>query len=191
MRLLRFLGIGLAGIFLLLVGLGIVLRLVGYEGPSAAQPIELASEPEPTVIVPTVPVPPVSAEAVSEVDEAHSRLTAAGVTASELRSACTYYAENEFAYTTAWAEANKVAADAGSDPDPRRIADVVTQVSTVVEDIVLPEGFALGVVATMEAKTSKPLSDWGEAEHTQYDDAIIARKRQLIDPLCSAAAGDA
>ena len=61
-----------------------------------------------------------------------------------------------------------------------RLADVITDMSIVAEDIATPTDWALSVVASIE----KPLAEWTEADHTSYEGAIIARKRQLLEPIC-------
>ena len=113
--------------------------------------------------------------------DARSRLAAQGVTTSELVEACSYYANNGWAYTDAWNAANKVAADADHDPVLRRIADVVTDVSIITEDIATPTDWVLSVAERID----KPPAEWTEADNASYDSAIVARKRQLLEPLCT------
>ena len=127
-----------------------------------------SSSPTPTQ-TPT-PLPAITGD---DVAEARSRLVTQGVTASELTEACSYYANNGWAYTDTWNAANNVA--------PQRIANVITDVSIVVEEIATPTEWVLSVAESID----KPLAEWTEADNDTYDSAIITRKRQVIEPLCT------
>ena len=140
--------------------------------PSGCSSSSPTSTPTPT------PLPAVTDD---DVAEARSRLITEGVTASELTEACDYYADNGWAYIDAWVAANKAAADADHAPALRRIADVVTDVSIAADDIASPTEWAVSVAESID----KPIAEWTEAEHAHYEGAIVARKRQLIEPLCT------
>ena len=135
----------------------------------------------PSSPTPTPTPTPLPAVTEADVAEARSQLVTNGVTASELTEACGYYAGNGWAYTDAWNAANKAAADADHTPALRRIADVVTDVSIAAEDIATPTGWAVSLAESID----KPLAEWTEADHTRYEGAIVARKRQLVEPLCT------
>ena len=62
-----------------------------------------------------------------------------------------------------------------------RLEDVITDVSIVAEDIATPTDWVLSVAGRID----KPLAEWTEADHASYEGAIIARKRQLLEPLCT------
>lgn len=129
------------------------------------------------------PPPPSPLPEVTEDDvvEALSRLEEWGVTASELSKACKYYIDHSWSYIDAWNSANKVAVDAYPAPAPRRIVDVVVDVGRVADDIAIPDGWAVSVAMSID----ESLEDWTEADHVRYEGMIVARKRQLIEPLCT------
>ena len=129
-----------------------------------------SSTPLPTPSPTPTPLPAVTG---TDVAEARSRLATQGITASELTEACGYYANNGWSYTDAWNAALNVA--------PQRITDVITDVSIVTEDIATPTEWVVAVAESI----AKPLGEWTEADHVHYEGAVTARKRQLLEPLCT------
>ena len=120
-------------------------------------------------------VTPIEFQPVTDADvaEARSRLAASGVTSAELAEACGYYADNGWAY----AEARNAARSVG----PRRVAEVVTEVSAVAENIAMPREWVSSVAEGID----RPAAEWTEAERDVYGRAVMVRKRTLIEPLCA------
>ncbi len=104
--------------------------------------------------------------------EARSRLISRDVTLAELAEACGHYADNGWAYS----EALSAASSAG----PRRVAEVVAEVSAVAEEIALPREW----VASVSAGVDRPAAEWTKAERNTFARAIVVRKSTLIEPLC-------
>lgn len=63
-----------------------------------------------------------------------------------------------------------------------RLEEVITDVSIVVEDIVFPDGWAVSV---LEGMGYFDKAEWTEADQARYEGVIVARKRQLMEPLCA------
>ena len=120
-------------------------------------------------------IAPTEFSTVSEADvaEARSRLMSRGVTLAELGEACLHYADNGWAYS----EALSAASSAG----PRRVAEVVAEVSAVAEEIALPREW----VASVSAGVDRPAAEWTEAERSTFARAVVVRKSKLIEPLCA------
>ncbi len=119
-------------------------------------------------------IAPTEFSTVTDVDvaEARSRLISRGVTPAEMAEACGHYADNGWAYS----EALSAASSAG----PRRIAEVVAEVSAVAEEIALPREW----VASVSAGVDRPASEWTEVERSTFARAVVVRKSKLIEPLC-------
>ena len=109
----------------------------------------------------------------ADVDEARSRLVSAGVTPAELAEACGHYADNGWTYAEAW----EAARGAGR----QRIAEVVTAVNSVAEEIALPGEWVRSVTGSLGGSPAT----WTEAERGAFDRAIVVRKSKLIEPLCA------
>ena len=120
-------------------------------------------------------VAPTEFSTVSEADvaEARSRLIARGVTLAELAEACGRYADNGWTYSEALSAASR--------GGPRRIAEVVAEVSAVAEEIALPEDW----VASVSAGVDRPAAEWTEVERNTFAHAMAVRKSKLIEPLCA------
>ncbi len=149
-----------------LISILALIIIVGMLSGCSSSPLTATSMPTPT----STPLPAVSE---GDVAEARSRLVATGITTSELTEACGYYANNDWSYTNTWNAANGVAS--------QRIADVVTDISAVVEDIATPTEWVVSVAESI----GKPLAEWTEADNDFYDSTIINRKRELLEPLCT------
>ena len=119
---------------------------------------------------PSAPLPAITDE---DVADARSQLTKQGISASELAEACEYYAANAWSFIDAW--------NATYEGEPTRMTDVVTDISMVVEGIAVPADWATSVAENFD----RPLDEWTEADHLRYEKIIVARKRELLEPLCS------
>ena len=153
-----------------LVGILALFAIAGMLGGCSS------GSPTPTPTSTPLPTPtptPLPAITGNDVTEARSRLVTRGVTASELTEACSYYAANGWAFTDAWNATIGVA--------PQRTTDVITDVSIVVEEIATPTEWVVSIAESI----GKPLAEWTEADNDTYDSAIITRKRQVIEPLCT------
>ena len=89
-----------------------------------------------------------------------------------MADACRYYADGDWDYAAAW--------DAAMSASPPRIAEVVTEVNGVAEDIALPREWVTSVIGSVD----RPPALWTEAERTAFDRAIVVRKSKLIEPVC-------
>ena len=143
-----------------------------------------SSPPTPTPT--SLPLSPLSADAVGKI---HFALTQVGVTASELEAACGYYANHGWSFDDAWKAANKAAWEV-SPPDPllTRLVDVISAVHFMAsavhfmaEDFAIPEDWAVSVVKSLD----RSVENWTEADYAHYEGVTDARKRQLIEPLCT------
>ena len=109
---------------------------------------------------------------------AQSILSQGGVTASALEEACGYYANHGWSFTDAYATANRTAWESNS---PLHIPALIGAIHFVAEDLTLPDEWAELVAKSID----KPLDEWTEADHSHYQGVTDARKRQLIEPLCT------